>query len=250
MAGLTSGPAGPVDLAEAQLRADAGAARRGGADRHRQPHPAAVGPARDRGHRHRRPRGGRRGQHARPGGAGEGEHAGGPGRRRGPGVRGAGRAPAVARAVGGAGHGACRAGRSLPTPCAPGERRTGRPTRRSPQAWGTPAVDIGVGGSIAFVTAYAELVPDAEILITGVEDPDTRAHGANEGLHLARLRAGLRGRGAAAAQPRRRPASAADRPPRPGRPGLRGPAPGRPHLQDERRRMRQPRPTRTGGWRT
>ena len=52
-------------------------------------------------------------------------------------------------------------------------------------AWGTPAVDIGVGGSIAFVTAFAESVPDAEILITGVEDPDTRAHGANESLHLA-----------------------------------------------------------------
>jgi cysteinylglycine-S-conjugate dipeptidase len=52
------------------------------------------------------------------------------------------------------------------------------------EAWGRPAVDIGVGGSIAFVTAYAGLVPDAEILITGVEDPDTRAHGANESLHL------------------------------------------------------------------
>jgi acetylornithine deacetylase/succinyl-diaminopimelate desuccinylase-like protein len=52
-------------------------------------------------------------------------------------------------------------------------------------AWGTPAVDAGAGGSIPFVTAYARLFPDAEILITGVEDPDTRAHGANESLHLA-----------------------------------------------------------------
>ena len=53
------------------------------------------------------------------------------------------------------------------------------------EAWGTPAVDIGTGGSIAFVTAFAEFLPEAEILITGVEDPDTRAHGANESLHLA-----------------------------------------------------------------
>jgi cysteinylglycine-S-conjugate dipeptidase len=53
------------------------------------------------------------------------------------------------------------------------------------EAWGTPAVDIGVGGSIPFVTAYAGRFPDAEILITGVEDPDARAHGANESLHLA-----------------------------------------------------------------
>jgi acetylornithine deacetylase/succinyl-diaminopimelate desuccinylase-like protein len=53
------------------------------------------------------------------------------------------------------------------------------------QAWGTPPVDIGAGGSIPFVTAYAERFPGAEILVTGVEDPDTRAHGANESLHLA-----------------------------------------------------------------
>ena len=52
-------------------------------------------------------------------------------------------------------------------------------------AWGRPAVDIGVGGSIGFVTAYAAAFPDAEILITGVEDPGTRAHAANESLDLA-----------------------------------------------------------------
>jgi acetylornithine deacetylase/succinyl-diaminopimelate desuccinylase-like protein len=53
------------------------------------------------------------------------------------------------------------------------------------EAWGAPSIDTGGGGSIPFVTGYAELFPGAEILITGVEDPDTRAHGANESLHLA-----------------------------------------------------------------
>jgi acetylornithine deacetylase/succinyl-diaminopimelate desuccinylase-like protein len=52
------------------------------------------------------------------------------------------------------------------------------------QAWGAPAVEIGVGGSIPFVTVYAGAFPAAEILVTGVEDPDTRAHGANESLSL------------------------------------------------------------------
>ncbi len=37
------------------------------------------------------------------------------------------------------------------------------------------------------VTGDAELILDAEILITGVEDSDTRAYGANESLHPATL---------------------------------------------------------------
>jgi acetylornithine deacetylase/succinyl-diaminopimelate desuccinylase-like protein len=53
------------------------------------------------------------------------------------------------------------------------------------EAWGTDAVEIGVGGSIGFVAMFAEAFPEAEVLITGVEDPDTRAHAANESLHLA-----------------------------------------------------------------
>jgi len=73
---------------------------------------------------------------------------------------------------------------------APYAARTGGPAYAAAhaalaQAWGRPALDIGAGGGIPFVTAYTTLVPDAEILITGVEDPDTRAHGANESLHLA-----------------------------------------------------------------
>ena len=51
-------------------------------------------------------------------------------------------------------------------------------------AWGTDAVDIGLGGSIPFIAMFAEKFPQASILVTGVEDPDTRAHGANESLHL------------------------------------------------------------------
>ncbi|MGI8949183.1 MAG: dipeptidase [Ornithinimicrobium sp.] len=51
-------------------------------------------------------------------------------------------------------------------------------------AWGVAPVDIGVGGSIPFVASFAQRFPDAAILVTGVEDPDTRAHAANESLHL------------------------------------------------------------------
>jgi acetylornithine deacetylase/succinyl-diaminopimelate desuccinylase-like protein len=53
-------------------------------------------------------------------------------------------------------------------------------------AWdGTEPIDMGVGGSIPFIAEFLETFPDASVLVTGVEDPDTRAHGANEGLHLA-----------------------------------------------------------------
>jgi len=52
------------------------------------------------------------------------------------------------------------------------------------EAFGEPVVEIGVGGSIGFVAPFANAFPEAEILITGVEDPDTRAHGPNESLHL------------------------------------------------------------------
>lgn len=54
------------------------------------------------------------------------------------------------------------------------------------EAWdGTEPVDMGVGGSIPFIAAFREAYPDAAVLVTGVEDPDTRAHGTDESLHLA-----------------------------------------------------------------
>ncbi|NRQ49491.1 dipeptidase [Aeromicrobium stalagmiti] len=52
-------------------------------------------------------------------------------------------------------------------------------------AWdGTEPVDMGMGGSIPFIAEFARIFPDAAVLVTGVEDPDTRAHGIDEGLHL------------------------------------------------------------------
>jgi acetylornithine deacetylase/succinyl-diaminopimelate desuccinylase-like protein len=51
-------------------------------------------------------------------------------------------------------------------------------------AWGVDPVDMGVGGSIPFISDFAARFPNAAIIVTGVEDPDTRAHGANESLHL------------------------------------------------------------------
>ncbi len=51
-------------------------------------------------------------------------------------------------------------------------------------AWGVQPVDVGIGGSIPFIAEFAATFPEAAILVTGVEDPDTRAHGVDESLHL------------------------------------------------------------------
>jgi acetylornithine deacetylase/succinyl-diaminopimelate desuccinylase-like protein len=52
-------------------------------------------------------------------------------------------------------------------------------------AWdGVEPVDMGVGGSIPFIATFQELFPGAAILVTGVEDPYSGAHGPNESLHL------------------------------------------------------------------
>jgi acetylornithine deacetylase/succinyl-diaminopimelate desuccinylase-like protein len=51
-------------------------------------------------------------------------------------------------------------------------------------AWGRAPVQIGIGGSIPFIADLLEVYPEATVLVTGVEDPDSRAHGADESLHL------------------------------------------------------------------
>jgi cysteinylglycine-S-conjugate dipeptidase len=52
------------------------------------------------------------------------------------------------------------------------------------EAFGREPVLMGSGGSIPFIADLVERYPSAQILITGVEDPDARAHSPNESLHL------------------------------------------------------------------
>jgi acetylornithine deacetylase/succinyl-diaminopimelate desuccinylase-like protein len=65
--------------------------------------------------------------------------------------------------------------------------------RESMQAgWGNAPVDIGVGGSIPFISSFASVFPHAAVLVTGVEDPDSRAHSPNESLELNSFRRAIR----------------------------------------------------------
>lgn len=54
-------------------------------------------------------------------------------------------------------------------------------------AWNFDSVNTGLGGSIPFLADFNDVFPGAEILITGVEDPDTQAHSENESVHLGDL---------------------------------------------------------------
>jgi len=82
-----------------------------------------------------------------------------------------------------------------------GEAETGKPFMAETSGWaaqlaknslaaafGNPTVDIGIGGSIPFIADLTEVFPDAQILVTGVEDADSRAHSPNESIHLVGLK--------------------------------------------------------------
>lgn len=58
------------------------------------------------------------------------------------------------------------------------------------EAWGRETVNMGVGGSIPFVAAFSETFPNATILLTGVADPTSRAHGPNESVDLDDVKKG------------------------------------------------------------
>jgi acetylornithine deacetylase/succinyl-diaminopimelate desuccinylase-like protein len=55
------------------------------------------------------------------------------------------------------------------------------------EAWEAEPVVMGAGGSIPFTADLVRHFPEAQILITGVEDPDSRAHSPNESVHLPSL---------------------------------------------------------------
>jgi acetylornithine deacetylase/succinyl-diaminopimelate desuccinylase-like protein len=57
-------------------------------------------------------------------------------------------------------------------------------------SWGTGPVHMGMGGSIPFIADLTRVYPEATVLVTGVEDPDSRAHGPDESLHLGEFERG------------------------------------------------------------
>jgi acetylornithine deacetylase/succinyl-diaminopimelate desuccinylase-like protein len=55
-------------------------------------------------------------------------------------------------------------------------------------AFGNKTALIGIGGSIPFIADLTEVFPNAQILVTGVEDADSRAHSPNESVEVASLK--------------------------------------------------------------
>lgn len=59
------------------------------------------------------------------------------------------------------------------------------------EAWGVPSVNIGVGGSIPFISDFQRVFPSAQVVVTGVEDPMTNAHSEDESQSIPDLKAAI-----------------------------------------------------------
>ena len=59
------------------------------------------------------------------------------------------------------------------------------------EAWGVPSVNIGVGGSIPFISDFQRIFPGAQVVVTGVEDPLTNAHSEDESQSIPDLKAAI-----------------------------------------------------------
>lgn len=55
-------------------------------------------------------------------------------------------------------------------------------------AWGEGLVQVGVGGSIPFVALFGRRFGGLPLILNGVMDPESTAHGPNESLHLGVFR--------------------------------------------------------------
>lgn len=56
------------------------------------------------------------------------------------------------------------------------------------KAWGSKLVQVGVGGSIPFVALFGRRFGNLPLILNGVMDPLTTAHGPNESMHLGIFR--------------------------------------------------------------
>src|SRR5688500_16708715 len=56
------------------------------------------------------------------------------------------------------------------------------------KAWGHRLLQVGAGGSIPFVALFGRRFGDLPLILNGVMDPLTTAHGPNESLHLGVFR--------------------------------------------------------------
>jgi acetylornithine deacetylase/succinyl-diaminopimelate desuccinylase-like protein len=52
------------------------------------------------------------------------------------------------------------------------------------KAWGKKMLPVGIGGSIPFVALFGRRYGDLPLILNGVMDPETGAHGPNESMHL------------------------------------------------------------------
>jgi acetylornithine deacetylase/succinyl-diaminopimelate desuccinylase-like protein len=59
--------------------------------------------------------------------------------------------------------------------------------RACADTWGCAPVEAGSGGSLPLAAALAEQYPDMALLLTGVDDPESKAHSENESVHLGEL---------------------------------------------------------------
>ncbi|WP_349827740.1 M20/M25/M40 family metallo-hydrolase [Brevibacterium litoralis] len=81
--------------------------------------------------------------------------------------------------------GATEAGK--PWKADPADPNVGLASAALTAGFGQEVASMGVGGAIPFISDLQEVFPSASVLVTGPQDPDSRAHSANESLYVPDL---------------------------------------------------------------